>query len=179
MRFTTFALSSFLLFATSPVVTSFVPATRSNDLHSRSAAGVSEPLFLSPEDLTNYLAKAHEEKLRALKDVETKKNGEIQVRGKHGMNKKLRIFSGRADCERKQASQKILKNPTFQNCFVSDAENRGYRAENADRAEKQPDQRSNLTPQLSLADSKPDRKIQKQPPSRETPHQGDCCNRSL
>lgn len=79
MRFTTSALSAFLLVARSPAVTSFVPATRSNDLQSRSTAGVSRPLFLSPEDLTNYMANAHEEKLRAINDVETKKNVEIQT----------------------------------------------------------------------------------------------------
>ena len=37
-------------------------------------------LFLSPEDLTNYMAKAHEDKIRALKEIEDKKNAEIKVR---------------------------------------------------------------------------------------------------
>jgi hypothetical protein len=36
-------------------------------------------LFLSPDDLTNYMAKAHEEKVRALKEMEEKKNAEIKV----------------------------------------------------------------------------------------------------
>lgn len=36
-------------------------------------------LLLSPDDLTNYMAKAHEEKIRALKDIEDKKNVEILV----------------------------------------------------------------------------------------------------
>ena len=33
----------------------------------------------TPDALGDYLAKAHEEKLRAVKDVETKKNAEIEV----------------------------------------------------------------------------------------------------
>eukprot|EP00751_Fragilariopsis_kerguelensis_P005574 CAMPEP_0170787702 /NCGR_PEP_ID=MMETSP0733-20121128/18445_1 /TAXON_ID=186038 /ORGANISM="Fragilariopsis kerguelensis, Strain L26-C5" /LENGTH=463 /DNA_ID=CAMNT_0011133969 /DNA_START=257 /DNA_END=1649 /DNA_ORIENTATION=- len=36
-------------------------------------------LFLSPSDLTEYLAKAHEAKIRAIKDVEDKKNNEINT----------------------------------------------------------------------------------------------------
>ena len=36
-------------------------------------------LFVTPEDLTNAMAKAHEEKIRAMKDVEDKKNAEIKV----------------------------------------------------------------------------------------------------
>lgn len=72
MRFTNSALAAFFLVAATPVVTSFVPASKPNDFRA------SEALFLSPEDLTNYMAKAHEEKLRAVKDVETKKNTEIQ-----------------------------------------------------------------------------------------------------
>ena len=36
-------------------------------------------LFVTPEDLTNAMAKAHEEKIRAMKDIEDKKNAEIKV----------------------------------------------------------------------------------------------------
>lgn len=80
MKFTTSALSAVLLVATNPVVTSFAPSSRSNELLIRSATGASGPLFISPEDLTNYMAKAHEEKLRAVNEVEAKKNAEIEVR---------------------------------------------------------------------------------------------------
>ena len=77
MKFTNSALAAFLMVATSPVVTSFLPATT---IPARATGGVSGALFLAPEDLTNYMVKAHEEKLRAIKEVETKKDGEIQVR---------------------------------------------------------------------------------------------------
>lgn len=73
MKFTTSALTTFLLVATTPVVTSFV----SPNMQSRTR--VSESLSLTPEDLTDYMAKAHNEKLRAVKEVETKKNEEILV----------------------------------------------------------------------------------------------------
>jgi hypothetical protein len=36
-------------------------------------------LRLTPQDLTDMMAKAHEEKIRAMKDIEEKKNTEIQV----------------------------------------------------------------------------------------------------
>jgi hypothetical protein len=35
---------------------------------------------VTPQDLTEMMAKAHEEKIRAMKDIEEKKNAEIQVR---------------------------------------------------------------------------------------------------
>lgn len=76
MKFTSSALAAFLLVATSPVVTSFLPAAT---IPARATGGVSEALFLAPEDLTNYMVKAHEEKLRAIKEVEAKKDGEIQT----------------------------------------------------------------------------------------------------
>jgi len=72
MKFTASALSAFLLVATTPVVTSFAPS-----LQSRTTVGT--PLRLTPEDLTDYMAKAHTEKLRAVKEVETKKNAEIKT----------------------------------------------------------------------------------------------------
>lgn len=75
MKFTNSALAAFLMVATSPVVTSFLPATTP----ARATGGVSEALFLAPGDLTNYMVKAHEEKLRAVKEVEAKKDGEIKT----------------------------------------------------------------------------------------------------
>jgi hypothetical protein len=36
-------------------------------------------LRVTPQDLTDMMAKAHEEKIRAMKDIEEKKNTEIQV----------------------------------------------------------------------------------------------------
>lgn len=79
MKSTNSALAALLLVATSTIVTSFVPATNPNDSKSRAREGGFEALFLSPEDLTNYMAKAHEEKLRAIKEVEVKKDSEIKT----------------------------------------------------------------------------------------------------
>ena len=41
--------------------------------------GALKPLFLEPSALTEYMAKAHEEKLQAVQQIEAKKNEEIQV----------------------------------------------------------------------------------------------------
>mmetsp|Transcript_29931 Transcript_29931/g.64085 ORF Transcript_29931/g.64085 Transcript_29931/m.64085 type:complete len:453 (+) Transcript_29931:317-1675(+) len=80
MKFTNSVLTAFLLVATTSVVDSFTFSRKANDLRSVAVTGRTlEPLFLSPEDLTNYMAKAHEEKIRAIKEVEDKKNGEIQT----------------------------------------------------------------------------------------------------
>ena len=80
MMFRNPALAAFLLVASSPAVTPFVPATKPSNQESRTNIVGSKPLFLSPEDLTDYMAKAHEEKLRAIKDVERKKDEQIKVR---------------------------------------------------------------------------------------------------
>ena len=37
-------------------------------------------LAVDPQELTDYMAKAHEEKLKAVKQAEDKKNAEIEVR---------------------------------------------------------------------------------------------------
>jgi hypothetical protein len=37
-------------------------------------------LFADPKELTDYMVKAHEEKLKAVQAAEAKKNAEIQVR---------------------------------------------------------------------------------------------------
>mmetsp|Transcript_24748 Transcript_24748/g.52296 ORF Transcript_24748/g.52296 Transcript_24748/m.52296 type:complete len:83 (-) Transcript_24748:1332-1580(-) len=81
MRFTSSAIAALLLVATSsPLVHSFVQTTKPNDIGLRTTGNGPNALFLTPEDLTNYMAKAHEEKIRAIEDVETKKNAEIHVR---------------------------------------------------------------------------------------------------
>ena len=85
-------LTAFLLVATTSVVDSFTFSRKANDLRSVAVTGRTlEPLFLSPEDLTNYMAKAHEEKIRAIKEVEDKKNGEIQVRTNHDAETQLSV----------------------------------------------------------------------------------------
>lgn len=61
MMFTNSALAAFLLIASSPAVTPFVPTTKPSNQESRTTSAGSKALFLSPEDLTNYMAKAHEE----------------------------------------------------------------------------------------------------------------------
>jgi len=79
MKFTNSVIAAFLLVATSPVVTSFVPTIQPINLKSRTTGRSSEALFLSPEDLTNYMVKAHEEKLRAIKEVEKNKDAKIET----------------------------------------------------------------------------------------------------
>ena len=37
-------------------------------------------LFLEPQELTEYMAKAHEDKLKAVQEMQKTKNAEIQVR---------------------------------------------------------------------------------------------------
>lgn len=39
----------------------------------------STPLFLEPSALTEYMAKAHEDKLKAVRQIESQKNEEIKV----------------------------------------------------------------------------------------------------
>lgn len=82
MKFTNPVLAAFLLVATTPAVHSFTYTTKTttNNLKSRTSAGRgAKALFLSPEELTNYMAKAHEEKIRAVKEVEAVKNAQIQT----------------------------------------------------------------------------------------------------
>lgn len=69
------ALSAVVLIGSTPAVLSFVPGTK----QSSATRGACEALFLSPDELTNYMAKAHEEKLRAVKVVEQKKDAQIQT----------------------------------------------------------------------------------------------------
>ena len=64
--------------AAAPTATAFAPARPINNAAAR-------PLYAASEDasaqaMSDYMAKSHEEKLRAVKDVEDKKNGEIAVR---------------------------------------------------------------------------------------------------
>ena len=64
--------------AAAPTATAFAPARSINNAAAR-------PLYAASEDtsaqaMSDYMAKSHEEKLRAVKDVEDKKNGEIAVR---------------------------------------------------------------------------------------------------
>ena len=85
MKFTNSVLAAFLLVATTPAVHSFTSTTKAttNNLKFRTSSagrGAADALFLSPEELTNYMVKAHEEKIRAVKEVEAVKNAQIQVR---------------------------------------------------------------------------------------------------
>lgn len=78
MKFISSVLAAFLLVAIP--VHSFMYTRQANNLRctkrGKTDGGL---LFLSPEDLTDYMAKAHEAKIRAIKDVEDKKNNEINV----------------------------------------------------------------------------------------------------
>lgn len=81
MNFKTSILAAFLSFVAFPVH-SFIVDTRQSNIMKCQKRGMQPEqllLFLSPKDLTNYMAKAHEEKIRAIKDVEDKKNAEIQT----------------------------------------------------------------------------------------------------
>ena len=87
MKFTSSAIAAILLLATTTTKTNSVEAfaftpslTRSHCIGSDSVTTTT--LFLSPDHLTNAMAKTHEEKIRALKDIEDKKNAEIQVSGR-------------------------------------------------------------------------------------------------
>jgi hypothetical protein len=89
MRFTSSVIAAILLLASTTTRNSveaftFTPSPKSHDLPSLTKgysrrSDSTTALFLSPEDLTNAMAKAHEEKIRAIKDIEDKKNAEIQV----------------------------------------------------------------------------------------------------
>jgi monoamine oxidase len=57
-----------------PTTLNSVSATRQ-----QSGTTYNSALHLSPQDLTDMMAKAHEEKIRAMKGIEEKKNAEIQV----------------------------------------------------------------------------------------------------
>jgi len=78
MKFISSVLAAFLLVAIP--VHSFMYTRQANNLRctkrGKTDGGL---LFLSPEDLTDYMAKAHEAKIRAIKDVEDKKNNEINT----------------------------------------------------------------------------------------------------
>jgi len=78
MKFISSVLPAFLFVAIP--VHSFMYTRQGNNLRctkrGRAEGGL---LFLSPSDLTEYLAKAHEAKIRAIKDVEDKKNNEINT----------------------------------------------------------------------------------------------------
>lgn len=93
MKFTSSVLSAALVLAGSsfsvygfmftknsvcPSSSSTIRRNGSND-HPNGRRLLDSRLFLSPEDLTNYMAKAHEDKIRALKEIEDKKNAEIKV----------------------------------------------------------------------------------------------------
>ncbi len=73
MKFVTAAVAAALV-AASPVIAF---TTRGPARVSRQAAQTS--LFLEPGALTDYMAKAHEDKLKAVKEAEQKKNSEIEV----------------------------------------------------------------------------------------------------
>ena len=66
------------LAASSSTVNAFTSSTPIGN--NRVAAVVGRPLYTSSADLSEYMAKSHEEKLRAVKDIEDKKNAEIKVR---------------------------------------------------------------------------------------------------
>ena len=80
MYLKTSVLAAFLSFVAFPVH-SFMHTRQSNIIKCQKKGRRSEQalLFLSPEDLTDYMTKAHEEKIRAIKDIEDKKNAEIRV----------------------------------------------------------------------------------------------------
>jgi len=80
MYLKTSVLAAFLSFVAFPVH-SFMHTRQSNIIKCQKKGRRSEQalLFLSPEDLTDYMTKAHEEKIRAIKDIEDKKNAEIRT----------------------------------------------------------------------------------------------------
>lgn len=75
MKFTSAVVTATLLTAGAVNTLAFT----TNQMPKSMGISSSSALFLSPEDLTNAMAKAHEEKIRAMKDIEDKKNAEIKV----------------------------------------------------------------------------------------------------
>ncbi len=60
--------------------TAFVPAATQSKSGARTILNaVPVPSEVTAQQLTNYMAKSHEEKLKALKTLEDQKNKEIQV----------------------------------------------------------------------------------------------------
>ena len=79
MKFTCSVVTALFLIATW-TAHSFTYTTKTNlNLDSRAGLVSETLLFLTPDDLTNYMATAHEEKIRAIKEIEEKKNDEIKV----------------------------------------------------------------------------------------------------
>ena len=58
----------------------------------RAPQQASSALFLAPEALTEYMGKAHEDKLKAVQEVEKKKNAEIQVTNFKYWNTRRQFF---------------------------------------------------------------------------------------
>jgi hypothetical protein len=85
MKFTSSVVAALVLLDAAIPVHSFMYTRQANNLKCAIGRRVttesssSSSLFLSPEDLTDYMAKAHEEKIRAVKEVEDKKNAQINV----------------------------------------------------------------------------------------------------
>ncbi|MGK3751136.1 MAG: hypothetical protein ACI8RD_003436 [Bacillariaceae sp.] len=88
MKFTSSVVAALVLLDAAIPVHSFMYTRQANNLKctigrrvttESSSSSSSSSLFLSPEDLTDYMAKAHEEKIRAVKEVEDKKNAQINV----------------------------------------------------------------------------------------------------
>ena len=91
MKFTSSVVAALVLLDAAFPVHSFMYTRQANNLKctigrrvtatesSSSSSSSSSSLFLSPEDLTDYMVKAHEEKIRAVKEVEDKKNAQINV----------------------------------------------------------------------------------------------------
>lgn len=79
MKFATTVVGAVLLAATS-TTNAFVPLgnKQQNAVGSRQRSTFSA-LQVTPKDLTDMMAKAHEEKIRAMKAIEDQKNAEIQV----------------------------------------------------------------------------------------------------
>lgn len=68
------------LAASSSTGNAFTSSTLVAIRNNHAAVAVGRPLYASSADLSDYMAKSHEEKLRAVKDIEDKKNAEIKVR---------------------------------------------------------------------------------------------------
>lgn len=75
---TTFLAAIALAASSSPYVNAFVTTGSNNGMGRPLCAAATDDA--SAQALSDYMAKSHEEKLRAVKDVEDKKNAEIEVR---------------------------------------------------------------------------------------------------
>ena len=82
MKFSTAIFSVLAMTVSSPSCYAFHGSLQQQQQlrHPRHRQSLCSSLLLTPQDLTDYMAKANEAKVLAMKQIEDKKNAEIQVK---------------------------------------------------------------------------------------------------